>query len=120
MSGGWDETGLYIGNNTTGLPANLSSSDYIRITNAGLTVYLQGVAQSAITPAGINASAINFGRLPGGMNLIKNSSFELAPFSSVIPNTKNWTVAADWATGEAYNGNVTRGANALNVTGTTY
>ena len=85
----WDETGLYIGNNTGGLPNDLSSSDYVRITNAGLTVYLLGVPQSAITPAGINASAINFGRLPGGMNLVKNSSFELAPFGSVTPTTQD-------------------------------
>jgi hypothetical protein len=118
--GRWDETGLYIGNNTDGLPADLSSSDYIRITNAGLTVYLNGVAQSAITPTGINATAINFGSLPGGMNLVKNSSFELAPFTSAVQNPKNWTVAADWSGSQVGNTNVATGANALSATGTSY
>jgi hypothetical protein len=116
----WDETGLYVGNNTEGLPDDLSSSDYIRLTNAGLTVYLDGHPVSAITPAGIDASAINFGSLAGGMNLVKNSSFELAPFSSAVNNPKNWTVAADWTGSQASNTNVTNGANALNVTGTSY
>lgn len=116
----WDETGLYVGNNTEGLPDDLSSSDYVRITNAGLTVYLQGVPQAAITPAGINATAINFGSLPGGMNLVKNSSFELAPFSSAVNNPKNWTVAADWSGSQVGNTNVATGANALSATGTSY
>jgi hypothetical protein len=116
----WDETGLYIGTNASGLPNDLSSSDYVRVTNAGLTVYFHGVAQSAITPEGINASAINFGRLPGGMNLVQNSSFELAPFSSSVPTPKGWDVAADWTATQQSNTNATNGAGAINVTGTSY
>jgi hypothetical protein len=118
--GVWDETGLYIGKNVGGLPDDLTHSDYIRITDAGLTVYLQGVPQAAITPAGINATAINFGSLPGGMNLVQNSSFELAPFSTAVQNPKTWTVAADWTGSQQANTNVTSGAGALNATGTTY
>jgi hypothetical protein len=57
--------------------------DYLRITNAGLTVYKAGVATTAITPDGIDASAITFGELPGGHNVTKNSSFELAGFITV-------------------------------------
>jgi hypothetical protein len=116
----WDETGLYVGNNTVGLPDNLSSSDYVRITNAGLTVYLAGVPQAAITPAGINASAVNFGSLPGGMNLVKNSSFELAAFGTTTPNPKDWTAAADWTATQQSNTNATNGAGAINVAGVTY
>jgi hypothetical protein len=91
--GKWDEDGIYIGNTTVGLPFHidpdgtvvddLAGVDYIRITNAGLTVYKAGVATTAITPEGIDASAITFGELPGGHNVAKNSSFELAGFITV-------------------------------------
>lgn len=85
-----DEDGIYIGNVTVGLPFvadaggvqvdDFSSIDYIHLTNAGLTIYQAGVAQTAVTPSGINASAINFGSLPGAHNVLRNSSFELAAF----------------------------------------
>ena len=124
--GYWDETGLYIGKSPgpgvtdPGLPANLGSSDYVRLYDGGLTVYLHGVPQSAITPSGINATAINFGTLPGGMNLIKNSSFELAPFSASVPTAKDWTAAADWTGTQQSNANATNGAAAVSATATTY
>lgn len=119
----WDATGLYIGTTLaggTGLPADLSSSDYIRLTEAGLTVYLGGVPTTAITPAGIDASAINLGRLPGGHNLVKNSSFELAAFSATAATPKDWDVAANWTASSQSNANTTVGAGGLTVTGTTF
>lgn len=115
----WDENGLYIGKNTAGLPADLSGSDYVRVTDAGLTVYRAGIATSAVTPDGINATAINFGVLPGGHNLIKNSSFELADFGSAVSN-KTWDVAADWTGTQQSNTNVTNGANSLTQTASSY
>ena len=124
--GYWDETGLYIGKSPgpgvtdPGLPANLGSSDYVRLYDGGLTVYLHGVPQSAITPSGINATAINFGTLAGGMNLVKNSSFELAPFSTSVPTAKDWTAAADWTGTQQSNANATNGAAAVSATATTY
>ena len=118
--GKWDETGLYVGKNAAGLPDNLSASDYVRITDAGVTVYLAGVAQAAITPDGINASAVQFGTLPGGHNLLLNSGFELADFAAA-PATAVWDVAADWnASRVGSDTNVTTGANSLTVTGTSY
>ena len=91
------------------------------MSDAGVTVYLNGTPQTAITPTGINATAVNFGTLAGGMNLIKNSSFELAPFPTQVAASKDWNVAADWnATQQAGPVNVTNGAGAVNVTGTSY
>ena len=117
--GKWDENGLYIGTTAAGLPNDLSGSNYVRVTDAGLTVYLAGVATSAITPDGINATAINFGTLPGGHNLLQNSSFELADFATA-PNTKTWDVAADWTGTQVSSTNVTNGANSVTATASTY
>lgn len=51
----------------------------------------------SVTAEGINATAIRFGKTPGGNNGIPNSGFELTPFTSLL--SKVWTSAADWATG---------------------
>jgi hypothetical protein len=118
--GYWDETGLYVGTNAAGLPADLSSSSYTRLYDGGVEVYYAGVQQAAITPEGINATAINFGRMPGGMNLVKNSSFELAPFSSAVATAKTWTVQADWLGTLTADQNCSTGANGLFVSGTSY
>lgn len=72
--GQWDEDGIKIYSST-------DQSDYIHITEASLTVYSNGVPVTAITTSGIDASAINFGRLAGGHNLVPNSSFEVGAFS---------------------------------------
>jgi hypothetical protein len=116
----WDETGLYVGRNGVHLPDDRSSSDYVRITDAGLTVYRAGQAQTALTPDGINASAISFGTLAGGHNVIRNSSFELTSFGTV-PSTATWDVQADWnASRVGTDTNVTTGTGSLTMTGTSY
>lgn len=51
---------------------------------------------NAITPDGINATAINFGSAPGGHNLVLNSSFELADFEPA-PSTNVFTDTSKWA-----------------------
>lgn len=118
--GYWDATGLYIGTTAAGLPADLSASDYAKMSDGGLTVYRNGQPVVAVTPDGINADAINFGALPGGQNLIRNSSFELAPFTLTTPIPKDWNVAADWTATQQSNTNTTNGAGALTTTGTAY
>ena len=117
--GKWDENGLFIGTNASGLPTDLSASNYVKVTDAGLTVYLSGVPTSAITPDGINATAVNFGSLPGGHNLLQNSSFELADFASA-PSTATWDVAADWTATQLSNTNATNGADSVTQTASTY
>ena len=93
--GRWDEHGLFIGKDAAGLPDDLSGSDYVKVTDAGITVYLAGTPVSAITPEGINATAVNFGVLPGGHNLIANSSFELAQWGTT-PTPYTWTSNTEW------------------------
>lgn len=118
--GFWDETGLYVGTQSAGLPSDLSGSDYVKVTDAGITVYKAGQAVTAITPDGINASAINFGVLAGGHNLIRNSSFELTSFAAA-PSSVTWDVQADWnASRVGTDTNVTTGTGSLTMTGTSY
>jgi hypothetical protein len=51
---------------------------------------------TAVTPDGINASAITFGTGGGGANSVPNAGFEMAAFAVIV--TKLWTATADWAT----------------------
>lgn len=110
----WNETGLYI------YEAN-NPGNYVRVFEAGITVFRNNVPTTAITPDGINATAIVLGALPGGNNIIPNSSFELVNFSSVATIDIVWTASADWtATRVGSDVNVTTGANDLSQTGATY
>lgn len=75
MVGWWDEGGIRVYSST-------DKSDYILITAASIKVVSNGTTTTAITTDGIDASAINLGRLSGGHNLVPNSSFEVGAFSS--------------------------------------
>lgn len=81
--GSWDDTGIKVRSKTAGR----STLDYIKIDDASLRVYQNGAETSAITPDGINASAVNFGVSQGGHNLVFNSSFELADFVATSTST---------------------------------
>ena len=88
--GSWDENGLKIVDPTDPARYLLISSGEVRFTtDDGATFPL------AITPEGINASAINLGALPGGHNLVLNSSFELAAFATA-PSAFVFTSATEW------------------------
>jgi hypothetical protein len=75
LVGLWDENGIKV-------YASDDKLDYVHITEASVIVYKNGVAITAMTPDGIDASALTFGRLAGGHNLIPNSSFEVGAFSA--------------------------------------
>lgn len=51
---------------------------------------------TAINADGIRADSILSGHVPGGQNLLPNSSFEMTPFLATV--LKVWTLAADWGT----------------------
>jgi hypothetical protein len=88
--GRWDENGLRIVDPVDPSRYLLIQSGEIRFTtDDGATFPL------AITPEGINASAINFGEMPGGHNLVLNSSFELADFAAAA-STLTFTDATQW------------------------
>ena len=102
--GRWDDTGLYVRSST-------DSTDYVHINEASVTVYLNGAPVTAITPAGINASAITHGTMPQVENLVRNSSFESAAFSTATIVNTEWTADADWdATRDGTDTNITENA----------
>jgi hypothetical protein len=111
----WSPTGLQITDPTNPSRYVLLDGGMLRFTtDAGATF------PTAITPDGINASSINFGALPGGGNLVPNSSFELSGFVAVALQA-SWSVAADWnASRDGTDTNVSTNANDLSQTGMTY
>jgi len=97
--GTWDERGMLMVNPDTPSLAMWLKSGFLRFTteytgNPDTTVW-----QTAITPWGINVEAITFGAATGGSNLIPNAGCELTVFATAVDVTKEWTLAADWATG---------------------
>jgi hypothetical protein len=113
--GSWDDTGIMVRSKTAGR----STLDYITIDDAAIKVYQNGSETSAITPDGINASAVNFGTAQGGHNLLFNSSFELSDFvatSTTIEGTGGSTFAGGvggWVL--VTNTNGTLGATAITM-----
>jgi hypothetical protein len=112
LVGLWNETGLHIYSGT-------DATDYVRVYEAGISVFSDGVEVAAMTPAGLNATALAFGAIPGGQNLVYNSGFELYAFGAAAAQ-KTWTVAADWSGTAVSETNITEGAGALTMTGVSY
>lgn len=90
----WDTNGIQLSD------TGLSTSRRISITGEQIELIdADGNSIVALSPDGVNASSITSGALPGGSNLIPNSSFELAPFNSTAT-----TYIQATATGTAVNG----------------
>lgn len=111
LIGWWTEAGLYIYKAT-------DTDDYIRLFDGGLSVFLDGVETAAITPEGVNASALIFGSLPGGHNVVLNSGFELAAFGTGATQAV-WDVTSDFTGTEVSKSNVTV-SNGLSATSLSY
>ena len=80
----WNQDGLQISD------GDITNSDRIYINGSQIQLLsAAGETLNAITAEGINASTISFGALPGGSNLIPNSSFEFAPFALSANGTPN-------------------------------
>jgi hypothetical protein len=97
------------------VPRTDASTKRIEIENGAINVYEDNVPRVAIDGSGINASAITLGAMPGGSNMIPNSSFELSGFAA--PTTTTKTLTADlgaWLTGSAIN--ITAVSDALTMT----
>lgn len=89
----WDADGLKIIDPSDASRYLLIDAGEIRFTTDDGATF-----PTAITPEGINASAIKFGSAPGGHNVVLNSSFELtgfvsAPFTFTFTDTTNWAAA---------------------------
>jgi hypothetical protein len=61
----------------------------VRISYDGITLHDGADIVAAITPDGIDAAALRFGLMPGGQNMIPNSSFENGayPVETPYPHT---------------------------------
>lgn len=112
LVGLWNETGLYVYDNA-------DSSDYVRLYDGGLSVFVDGVETVALNQDGLNASILSFGSLPGGHNIILNSSFELSGFAAV-PTVVTWTLSADWTGTAVSSTNLTTGVGALTMAAASY
>lgn len=93
LLGRWDETGLKIID-----PANVARYVLLDAGQVKFTTDAGATFPAAITPEGINATAVNFGALPGGHNLVLNSSFELADFVAAV-SAVTYTDTVGWAAG---------------------
>lgn len=91
LLGRWDELGLKVVDPLDPARYLLLDSGQMKFTQDGGATF-----PTAITPEGINASAISFGNAPGGHNLILNSSFELADFVAA-PSVVTFTDFNMWA-----------------------
>lgn len=87
----WDVTGLTLNDPDTYDSATSVSAKRVEIRDGQIRLISDGVTTAALDGTGINASAITLGAMPGGANLIPNSSFELSDFSAITTLTKSTT-----------------------------
>lgn len=81
-----------------------SQSRFLRLNGGGIELWTEEGIVAAMTPDGIDASAITFGRMRGGANALPNSSFENGTFlteSSFAHTTFTTGAAATNATDSA-------------------
>ena len=89
--GRWDEDGLY-------LISGGDPRDKVLLTDEGLTVFVDDVPVTVLDQSGLNADSIGTGTLPGGMNLLVNSDFEMGEFSVLTTAEYEWTSSTQWGT----------------------
>ena len=109
--GRWDENGLIVRDGTSESTrinrwVEIASGSIRMTTNGGAAA--GGTYDVAITPDGIDATAIRRGVAPGGHNLIRNSSFELSGTVAVFPTISHDT-SAEW------NANIVGSADNLTI-----
>lgn len=95
----WDTGGLQISTNGIGSTRRvLITGDQVELIDD------DGNSVVAFNADGVNASAITTGSMPGGSNLVPNSSFELSPFPAAASaltetNIAGGNVNASWTSG---------------------
>jgi len=95
----WDVNGLTLNDPDTYNTGTGVASKRVEIINGQIRLISGDATTAALDGDGINASAITIGAMPGGANLIPNSSFELSDFSVVQAATKSTTAElAAWVT----------------------
>lgn len=102
--GEWTTAGLIIRD-----PADRTRR-FLLLTGGAIKLVVDGVvanAVTAMTPDGIDASMVNFGAAIGGANLVKNPSFERAPY--LTQSLATVTTQAQWTAAETAADNRTLG-----------
>lgn len=95
----WDVNGLTLNDPDTYNTGTGVASKRVEIINGQIRLVSGDAITAALDGDGINASAITLGAMPGGANLIPNSSFELSDFSTLETITKSTTAElAAWVT----------------------
>jgi hypothetical protein len=87
----WDVDGLTLNDPDTYNTSTGVASKRVEIVNGQIRLISNDATTAALDGDGINASAITVGAMPGGANLIPNSSFELSVFSTLQTTTKSST-----------------------------
>lgn len=90
----WDASGLIL-NDTDTMQANGTAEKRIEIVDGQIRLISGDATTAALDGDGINATSITVGAMPGGANIIPNSSFELSDFATLQSVTK--TSTADFA-----------------------
>jgi hypothetical protein len=115
--GTWDTNGIALLDPTD--PTYKMTLDEDGLFIWDLTNPALPVAVVSITPLGIDASSVTFGKMRGGHNLVQNSSFELGAFSAQATTNNTWDLAADWNAAGSRQGadiNLTTGASTITMT----
>jgi hypothetical protein len=95
----WDVNGLTLNDPDTYNTGTGVASKRVEIINGQIRLVSGDAITAALDGDGINASAITLGAMPGGANVIPNSSFELSDFAVLQTTTRSSTAElADWVT----------------------
>ena len=87
----WDATGLVLNDPYSYNATNGYSAKRVEIVDGTIRLISGDATTAALDGDGINATSITVGAMPGGSNMVLNSSFELSPFSSPTTQTKTST-----------------------------
>jgi hypothetical protein len=111
----WDVDKLVLNDLDTYEYGPDQSSKRVEIANGAINIFSGNVSAVALDGAGINASVIDRGAMPGGSNMIPNSSFELSGFVTPATSTKSTTAELGaWLSGSAIN--ITAVGDAITMT----
>jgi hypothetical protein len=87
----WDVTGLTLNDLATYNLSTGTATKRVDIKDGQIRLVYNDATTAAIDGEGINATAITVGAMPGGANMIPNSSFELSSFVIPVVTTKTTT-----------------------------
>jgi len=118
----WDAEGLILNDPLTYNSSTGVASKRVEIVDGQIRLISGDATTAALDGDGINASSITIGAMPGGANLIPNSSFELSDFATLQTSTKSTTAElAAWVSISTISPhNITSASNEIYLESYTY